>query len=100
MIRVPIERPPTHPGEMLLKEFLLPMSMTNRELAFAIGVSEQVIDNVIDQKQGMMPAIALRLAKYFGTSIEFWLHLQLRWDIYQACINESLDDIQPRKIAS
>lgn len=100
MIRVPIERPPTHPGEMLLKEFLLPMSMTNRELAFAIGVSEQVINDVIDQKQGVVATIALRLAKYFGTSIEFWLHLQLRWDIYQARINESLDDIQPRKIAS
>ena len=100
MIRVPTDRPPTHPGEMLLEEFLLPMSMTNRELALAIGVSEQVINDVIDQKQCVVPAIALRLAKYFGTSVEFWLHLQLRWDIYQAHRNESLDEIQPRKIAS
>ena len=56
---------------MLLEEFLLPMSMTNRELVLAIGVSEQVINDVIDQKQGMVTAIALRLAKHFGTSVEF-----------------------------
>ncbi len=100
MIRVPTDRPPTHPGEMLLEEFLLPMSITKRELARAIGVSEQVISDVIDQRQGMLPAIAVRLAKYFGTSVEFWLHLQLRWDIYQAYRNESLEEIQPRRIAS
>lgn len=82
MVRVPTERVPTHPGEMLLEEFLLPMGLTQRELADAIHVPYQRINEIINGRRGMTPSTALRLAKFFGMSASFWLNLQLRWDLY------------------
>ena len=84
MIRVPTHKPPTHPGEMLLEEFLRPMSMSQQELADAIRVPYQRVNEVINGKRGITPATALRLAKVFGMSAEFWMNLQLRWDLYHA----------------
>ena len=84
MIRVPTHRAPTHPGEMLLEEFLTPMNLTQRELADGIHVPYQRINEVINQRRGITPSTALRLAKFFGMSAEFWMNLQLRWDLYQA----------------
>ncbi len=84
MIRVPTDREPTHPGEMLLEEFLKPMSLTQRHLADALGVPYQRINEIVNQRRGVTPATALRLAKFFGMSADFWLNLQLRWDIYHA----------------
>lgn len=83
-IRVPTHRAPTHPGEMLLEEFLKPMNVTQRELADGIHVSYQRINEVINERRGITPSTALRLAKFFGMSAEFWLNLQLRWDLYHA----------------
>lgn len=83
-LRIPTHRAPTHPGEMLLEEFLKPMNLTQRELAEAIHVPYQRINEVINEKRGVTPSTALRLAKYFGTSPEFWINLQLRWELYQA----------------
>ena len=71
MIRVPTHRPPTHPGEMLLKEFLEPMGLTQRNLADAIHVSYQRVNELINAKRGLTPETALRLAKYFGNSVGF-----------------------------
>jgi antitoxin HigA-1 len=96
MIRIPIDRPPTHPGEMLLEEFLQPMEITQRELATAIQVPYQRINEIINQRRGMTPSTALRLEKYFGVSAAFWLNLQMRWDLYQAMRSEPLNQIQPR----
>ena len=84
MIRVPTHRAPTHPGEMLLEEFLLPMRVTQRELATAIHVPYQRINEVVNKRRGITPSTALRLAKFFGTSPDFWMNLQLRWDLYHA----------------
>ena len=84
MIRIPTHRPPTHPGEMLLEEFLTPMGLTQRELADAIHVPYQRINEIINGRRGMTPSTALRLAKFFGTSADFWMNLQLRWDLYHA----------------
>jgi antitoxin HigA-1 len=83
-MRIPTHRPPTHPGEMLLEEFLRPMGLTQRDLADAIHVSYQRINELTNQRRGMTSSTALRLAKYFGTSADFWLNLQLRWDLYHA----------------
>jgi antitoxin HigA-1 len=83
MIRVPTHRVPTHPGEMLLEEFLIPMGLTQRELAAAIHVPYQRINEIINGRRGMTPSTALRLAKFFGMSASFWMNLQLRWDLYQ-----------------
>jgi addiction module HigA family antidote len=84
MVRIPTERLPTHPGEMLLEEFLLPMGLTQRELADAIHVPYQRINEIVNARRGMTPSTALRLAKFFGMSPSFWLNLQLRWDLYHA----------------
>ena len=66
MIRVPTNRPPTHPGEMLLDEFLRPMAISQRKLATAIHVSYQSINELVNRHRGMTPRIALRLAKFLG----------------------------------
>jgi len=89
MIRIPIQREPTHPGEMLLEEFLIPMSITQRELAKEIHVPYQRINEIINKRRGVTPSTALRLAKFFGVSEDFWMNLQLRWDIYKAKHNEA-----------
>ena len=89
MVRIPTHREPTHPGEMLLEEFLIPMGITQRELAKEIHVSYQRINEIINKHRGMTPSTALRLAKFFGVSEDFWMNLQLRWDIYKAKLNEA-----------
>ena len=96
MIRIPTHRQPTHPGEMLLEEFLHPMQITQRELADAIHVPYQRINELVNQKRGITPSTALRLARFFGVSADFWLNLQIRWDLYKAQLAEQdeLDAIQ------
>ncbi len=84
MIRIPTHREPTHPGEMLLEEFLIPMEITQKELALSIHVPYQRINEIINKKRGVTPSTALRLARFFGMSEAFWLNLQLRWDLYKA----------------
>ena len=82
MIRIPTHRAPTLPGEMLLEEFLRPMGLTQRELADAIRVPYQRINEIINGRRGITPSTALRLGKFFGISADFWMNLQLRWDLY------------------
>ncbi|MHC4389089.1 MAG: HigA family addiction module antitoxin [Planctomycetota bacterium] len=89
MIRIPTHRAPTHPGEMLLKEFLKPMDLTQRELADAIHVPYQRVNEIINGRRGITPSTALRLSKYFGVSPDFWMNLQLRWDLYFAQRSEA-----------
>jgi len=84
MIRVPTNRTPTHPGEMLLEEFLNPMGLTQRALADAIHVPYQRVNDLINGRRGVTPNTALRLAKFFGNTPSFWMNLQLRWDLYFA----------------
>lgn len=84
MIRVPTHRVPTHPGEMLLEEFLKPMGLSQRELAEAIEVPYQRVNELVNGRRGVSPSTALRLSKFFGNSADFWLNLQQRWDLYHA----------------
>ena len=84
MVRVPTHRRPTHPGEMLLGEFLEPMELTQRDLADAIAVPYQRVNEIVNGRRGVTPSTALRLSTYFGTSTDFWMNLQLRWDLYHA----------------
>jgi addiction module HigA family antidote len=69
---------------MLLEEFLSPMGLTQRELANAIHVPYQRVNEIINGRRGITPRTALRLAKFFGMSADFWMNVQLRWDLYQA----------------
>jgi addiction module HigA family antidote len=89
MIRIPTHRSPTHPGEMLLEEFLRPMGLTQRELAAAIRVPYQRVNEIINGRRGITPSTALRLAKFFGVSPDFWMNIQLRWDLYFAKQSEA-----------
>ncbi len=88
MVRIPSHREPTHPGEMLVEEFLNPMQITQRELAEAIHVSYQRVNELVNGKRGVTPSTALRLARFFGVSADFWLNLQMRWDLYKAQLSE------------
>lgn len=88
MVRIPSNREPTHPGEMLVEEFLNPMKITQRELANAIHVPYQRVNELVNKKRGVTPSTALRLAKFFDVSADFWLNLQIRWDLYRAQENE------------
>jgi addiction module HigA family antidote len=97
MVRIPTNRTPTHPGEMLLEEFLNPMGITQRDLADNIHVPYQRINEIVNGRRGITPSTALRLAKFFGMSADFWMNLQLRWDLYFARQNEKrvLETIHP-----
>jgi addiction module HigA family antidote len=73
--------PPLHPGEVLLEEFLLPMSISQNKLALAIRVPARRINEIIHGRRRITADTALRLARFFGTSAQFWLGLQLDYDL-------------------
>ena len=83
---------------MLVEEFLMPMRLTQRELADAIHVPYQRINEIVNGHRGMTPSTALRLARFFQMSADFWMNLQLRWDLYHAqqAEREELNRIRPR----
>jgi len=99
-VRIPSSRTPKHPGEMLLEEFLAPMKITQPELATAIQGLYQWVNDIVNGRRGITPSPALRLAKYLGTSPDFWMNLQLRCDLYFAQKDEAsvLKIIQPNLI--
>lgn len=84
---------------MLLLEFLDPAGLSQRDLASAIHVPYQRVNEIVRGRRGITPATALRLARYFGTSADFWLNMQLRWDLFHAQREEksALVKIRPRK---
>src|SRR5215475_15713928 len=98
-VRIPAERPPTSPGEMLLEDFIRPLGMTQAELAERIGVSYVRLNEIVNGRRGITPSTALRLAKAFGTSAQFWLNGQLALDLYKASHDEKelreLERIEP-----
>jgi addiction module HigA family antidote len=97
MIRIPTNRSPSHPGEILLEEFLNPMGLTQRALADGIHVPYQRVNDIINGRRGITPSTALRLGKFFNMSPDFWMNLQLRWDLYFAREQEKpvLKTIEP-----
>ena len=102
MVRIPSHREPTHPGEMLREEFLLPLGITQRDLASAIRVPYQRVNEVVRGRRGVTPSTALRLSKFFGTTPGFWMSLQLRWDLYhiQRAEAAQLENIRPHELAA
>ena len=102
MIRIPTDRVPTHPGEMLQEEFLKPMGLSQRALAEGLHVPYPEVEELVAGKRGLTASLALRLAKFFGTSVGFWMNLQLVWDVYhvQQVEARALEDIQPYRTAT
>ncbi len=81
---IPTHRAPTHPGAMLFEEFLKPMHLTQVAAAEKMGIPLNRLNEIIRGKRGVTADTALRLAKLFKTSPEFWMSLQAAWDLYQA----------------
>lgn len=75
---------PTHPGEVLLEDFLKPLEMSQYALAKAIGVPQIRVSEIVRAERSITPDTALRLARYFGTSAEFWLGMQATFDLETA----------------
>lgn len=96
-IRLPTHGPPTHPGEMLHEEFMRPLGLTQRAVAAAIGLSCRRVNKIVHGQAPVTPGIACRLAKYTGTTPDFWVNGQLHWDLYHALRSEAaaLERIQP-----
>ena len=91
--RLPRERPPTHPGEMLLEEFLKPLGVSQSAFAVKLGVSFPRLNEIIRGKRAVTPDTALRLAQVLGMPADFWLGLQLDWDLWHAMRNEKAAEI-------
>jgi addiction module HigA family antidote len=83
MTRMPTERPPTHPGEMMIEEFLTPLGVTQSAFAKVIDVSFPRLNELVKGKRGVTPDTALRLERVLGASAGFWMNLQSSWDLWQ-----------------
>jgi addiction module HigA family antidote len=103
MVRIPTDRAPVHPGEMLVEEFLAPLGISQSQLAAGIRVPFQRINLICNGKRGVTPDTALRLARALDTTPEFWLNLQLRWDLYHSLHDTPLQEelkLIPRLVRS
>lgn len=92
-LRLPSERPPTHPGEMLLKEFLEPLGISQSAFAVRLGVSYPRLNEIVRGKRSVTPDTALRLARVLGMPADFWLGLQTDWDLWHAMRDEGAEEI-------
>ncbi len=96
--RLPEHRPPTHPGEMLLEEFLKPLGISLSEFAIRLGVSFPRLNEIIRGKRSVTTDTALRLARVLGVSADVWLGLQQDWDLWHAMRSDrvrEIDDLEP-----
>ncbi len=90
-----------HPGEILKQEFLNPLGMSQYKLAQSIGVPAQAINDIVRRKRGISTDVALRLGKFWGTTPEFWLNLQIAYDLHvsRKQAKFKLEKIRPYKAA-
>lgn len=96
-----MKRRPTHPGEMLREDFLPEYGLNVAGLADAVGVSRQSINELLRGRRAASPEMALRLARLFGNSPEFWLNAQRAVDLWDAAraIKKEVSRIKPLRIA-
>ncbi len=97
----PMKRRPTHPGEMLREDFLPDFGLTVAGLAEALGVSRQSINELLRGRRAVSPEMALRLARFFGNTPEFWLNAQRAVDLWDAAqtIEDDIARIKPLRVA-
>jgi addiction module HigA family antidote len=79
-----LKRQPTHPGAVLKEEFLAPLGITQTELAARLKTTFRTVNEILNEKRNISPDMALRLARFLGTSEELWLNLQDQYDIHRA----------------
>lgn len=92
--RLPKHLPPTHPGEMLLEEFLKPLGITQTAFAARMGISYPRLNEVVKGKRSVTTDTVLRLARVTGMSADFWLGLQQDWDLWHALNSKDLGEIE------
>jgi len=80
---IKIKRPPTHPGKILKEDFLISMGISQTELADRLGITFRTVNEILNEKRGISPEMAVRLACFFGTSEELWLNLQDQYDLHK-----------------
>lgn len=84
MTMLPKKRPPTHPGEMLLKEFLEPLEISQKEFAEHLGWTYARLNEIVNGRRGVTADSALAFGEALKTDPEFWLNLQRDWDLWQS----------------
>jgi addiction module HigA family antidote len=96
-----LQRRPIHPGEILREDFIPDYDLSVSGLASAIGVSRQSVNELLRERRAVSPEMALRLARLFGNSPEFWLNLQRSVDLWdaQAAIEDDVRQIKPLRVA-
>jgi addiction module HigA family antidote len=96
-----IKRRPTHPGEILREDFMPDYDLSVKEVADAIGVSRQSVNELLRERRALSPEMALRLSRLFGNSPEFWLNAQRAVDLWEAgrAIREDVRRIRPLNAA-
>lgn len=77
-------RPPTHPGGIIKRHYLVPLSMTISALSIRLGVSRKTLSKIVNERGSITPDMALRLSKAFNTTPELWLNLQQNYELWQA----------------
>lgn len=83
-MRLPKHRPPTHPGDMLLEEFLKPMGLTQVLAAQRMHMPLTRLNEIVNRKRGVSADTAWCLSELLGTTPQFWMNLQVAWDLWQA----------------
>ena len=91
---LPTDREPTHPGEMLYEEFLKPLGLSQTEAAERMGISFVRLNEIVNGRRGITPDTALRLARLFGTTPDFWLNGQLAWDLWHTLHGPEASEIK------
>ncbi len=94
--------PDIHPGEILNEDFLGPLGVTQYRLAQAVSVPPRRINEIVHGKRAISADTALRLARYFGTTPDFWINLQAQYDLRQAekSLKQIMDKIEPLALAA
>lgn len=92
---------PTHPGEMLREDFMPDYDLNIAGMAQALGVSRQTVNELLREHRSLTPLMALRLSRLFGNTAEFWLNVQLAYDLWEAqqSHQEEIKRIRPLKAA-
>jgi len=101
-MRLPKNRPPTHPGEVFLEDFLRPIGITQKAAAERLRISYPRMNEIVKGKRSVTPDTALRLARFTRTEPEFWLNLQQAVDLWHALHSDQadeLDEITPAQVA-
>ncbi len=93
-----MNRPYTHPGEILLEEFVKPYGLTQKRLCELLGVGIKTISEIYNRKRGISPVMACKLSKLFGTTPEFWMNAQSAYDLYIAYENKKDEIDKVKKI--